>query len=213
MPTEGGGAPARGQAALKLYARKAGVYDRQSRALNRYRERAVRRLECKPGQTVIDVACGTGLNFASIERAIGPQGRLIGVDVSAEMLEIAERRVEREGWQNVVLIGASVEEAAFGRQADAALFCLTHDVLQSRRAVQNVVAHLRADARIASIGAKSAPTWRVPVNVAVRWLARRYVTTLRGMDQPWRLLAEVAEIELESVALGGAYIAWGRKRG
>jgi demethylmenaquinone methyltransferase/2-methoxy-6-polyprenyl-1,4-benzoquinol methylase len=38
------------------------------------------------GETVIDVACGTGLTFALIEDLIGPDGRVIGMDLSPEML-------------------------------------------------------------------------------------------------------------------------------
>ncbi len=49
------------------------------------------RLAQCPGDTVIDVACGTGLNFAAI----------IDVDLSAEMLAIAQRRVEHAGWTQV----------------------------------------------------------------------------------------------------------------
>ena len=46
------------------------------------RRRAVRALGLRPGCTVVDIACGTGQNFPMIEQAIGPDGRIIGVDLT-----------------------------------------------------------------------------------------------------------------------------------
>ena len=79
---------------------------------------------------------------------------MIGVDLSPEMLEVARERLGRHEWRNVVLIETAVEEAQLPTALDGALFSLTHDVLQSRPAVKNVVKHLRAGARVASFGAK-----------------------------------------------------------
>jgi hypothetical protein len=88
----------------------------------------------------------------------------------------------------------------------------THDVLRSPAALDNVMGHLGANGRVASFGAKWAPTWRAPVNLAVWLIARRYVTTFEGMSEPWSLLGRYAELEVEGVAFGGAYLAWGAKR-
>ena len=45
----------------------------------------------QPGDAVLDVACGTGLSFPLLEEAIGPAGRLVGVELSPEMAAIARR--------------------------------------------------------------------------------------------------------------------------
>jgi ubiquinone/menaquinone biosynthesis C-methylase UbiE len=198
--------------ARRQYRRRAGAYDRLSRPVERYRERAIERLELRNGDAVVDVACGTGLNFASIERRIGPSGSLLGIDLSPEMLAIARERTRDEGWGNVRLIEAAVEDAEIDAEADAALFSLTHDVLRSGDALDNVMRHLRPSGRVASFGAKWAPTWRAPVNLAVWLIARRYVTTFHGMSEPWSLLGRYADLEVEELALGGAYLASGAKR-
>jgi demethylmenaquinone methyltransferase/2-methoxy-6-polyprenyl-1,4-benzoquinol methylase len=117
--------------AIDTYRREAGGYDRRTRLLDRYRRQALERLGLAPGQTVIDVACGTGANFEALEQRIGLQGLLIGIELSPEMLALARDRAERHRWDNVTLIHASVEEAQLNTQADAALFSFTHDVLQS----------------------------------------------------------------------------------
>jgi demethylmenaquinone methyltransferase/2-methoxy-6-polyprenyl-1,4-benzoquinol methylase len=49
-----------------------------------YRLRAVDLLRLKRGDCVVDLGCGTGLNFDLLVERIGPEGRLIGVDLSPE---------------------------------------------------------------------------------------------------------------------------------
>src|SRR5262249_52309762 len=92
------------QLALDQYRLRARRYDRLAPLTHHLRARAVERLRLRAGQTVIDVACGTGLTFALIEERIGPHGRLIGVDLSPEMLSHARERVAINGWRNVRLI-------------------------------------------------------------------------------------------------------------
>ncbi len=178
--------------------------------MDRYRQRAVERLLLQSGNTVIDVACGTGANFSALSRYIGPRGRIVGIDVSPDMLDGARRRVEELQLANVELIEACIDEADVPVAADAALFSFTHDVLQSPEAVANVVGQVRAGGRVGAVGAKWAPAWRLPVNAYVRLKSRPYVTTLEGFDRPWQHLErQIHDLSIESVALGGAYIASG----
>ena len=196
--------------ALRRYRRLAATYDRLALATGGMRRRAVAKLDPQAGDTVIDVACGTGLTFPLLEDSIGPQGRLIGVDLSPEMLERAAARVEQYGWENVTLICSAVEEAQIPAQADAAVFILTHDVMRSPAALRNVVSRVRAGGRIVAVGPKRAPRWAWPVNAVMRGAAARYVTTNEGFDRPWEHLAElVPGLETRSLMAGGAYLAWG----
>jgi SAM-dependent methyltransferase len=125
--------------ALEKYRRGARGYDRRTRRADRFRRLAVERLALRPGETVIDVACGTGVNFSLIQDRVGPQGSIVGVDLSPEMLAAGRKRVDAQGWRNVTLLQASIEDANIPRHAEAALFSLTHDVLQSEAAVANVM--------------------------------------------------------------------------
>jgi demethylmenaquinone methyltransferase/2-methoxy-6-polyprenyl-1,4-benzoquinol methylase len=73
-----------------------------------YRLLAIKKLCLQRGNCVIELGCGTGLNFPFLMEQIGPEGRLIGVDLTPGMLDIARVRVERSGWKNVELIQSDI---------------------------------------------------------------------------------------------------------
>ena len=203
-------APDRGRA-LAQYRRAAANYDRHMWFARGTHREAVRQLELQPGQVVLDVACGTGLNFEAIEDRIGPSGRLIGLDLSPEMLAHARARVDSAGWENVTLVEAAAEEAVLPAEPDALLFSFTHDVLRSPPALDNLLGRARPGARVVAAGGKWPPRWLVPVHAYVSVQAPRFVTTMEGFDRPWTLLAErLRDLEVKARSLGGAYVAWGQ---
>src|SRR4030042_293281 len=71
-----------------------------------YRALAVERLALQPGETVIDLGCGTGLSLPLLAAAVGEQGRVIGLDASPDMLALSRRRIEAGGWRNIELVEA-----------------------------------------------------------------------------------------------------------
>lgn len=54
-----------------------------------------------PGERVLDVACGTGLVSFAAARAVGPDGWVLGVDLSGEMVDAAARRAFERQCSNV----------------------------------------------------------------------------------------------------------------
>lgn len=48
----------------------------------------------KPGESVLDIGCGTGATALALADAVGPTGRVLGVDVSGPMLAVAKDRAE-----------------------------------------------------------------------------------------------------------------------
>jgi len=74
-------------------------YDRElAEATEATRRRCLERLALSPGDTVLDLGCGTGLNQPFIAEAIGVDGSIIGVDASGGMLERARSRAEEGGY-------------------------------------------------------------------------------------------------------------------
>lgn len=55
----------------------------------------------RPGERVVDVGCGAGLDSLIAARMVGPEGQVIGVDMTAPMLEKARRSAAASGLTNV----------------------------------------------------------------------------------------------------------------
>ncbi|MDP2949188.1 MAG: class I SAM-dependent methyltransferase [Chloroflexota bacterium] len=204
----------RRQRALSRYRLIAPLYDALFEAAGRrLRREAVRRLELRPGQAVLDVGCGTGLSFDLLEQAVGPQGRVIGVELSPDMLARAQQKVAARSWQNVTLVEAAAEEADIPDEVDAVLFHYTHDIMQSEAALRNVLSHLKSGGRVVAAGGKRASRWwQQPANLVVPFFLP-FVTTLEGATRPWAKLEELlgSRLAVDERRLGVTYIASGVK--
>ncbi len=70
----------------------------------------------KPGETVLDLGSGTGKICFIAAQVVGPQGRVIGVDMTDEMLEVARRNApivaERVGFANVEFRKGRIQDLA-----------------------------------------------------------------------------------------------------
>jgi demethylmenaquinone methyltransferase / 2-methoxy-6-polyprenyl-1,4-benzoquinol methylase len=85
-----------------MFDRIAGVYDLMNSAMtaglhHRWRERAADRAELDPGDSALDVCCGTGDLALELAGRVGPQGTVIGCDFSEPMLELARRKAADRG--------------------------------------------------------------------------------------------------------------------
>jgi SAM-dependent methyltransferase len=199
-------------AALEQYRQRAAIYDLELAPLAPLRRRAVDALALQPGETVLDVGCGTGLSLPLLEAAVGAGGHVVGIEQSPQMLAYARRRVEAAAWTQVELECAPAEEARIGTLADAALFFFTHDILRRPEALDAVLAHLRPGARVVASGLKWAPPWAWPVNLFVWPAALHSVSSLAGLDAPWAGLAQrLHRLDVEPWLMGGAYVASGFK--
>ena len=210
--------PPNRELALELYRRMAPRYDRGGSRwpFAGLRRRAIELLDLEAGQSVVDVGCGTGLAFPLLEELIGPEGRVIAIDQSPEMLARARERVQANGWENITLIQSPLEEAAMPQEVDAALFAFSHDIARSPRAVENVIQHLKPAGRVAVVGVTWGPWWALPFNL-IQWLTmRRGATTYEGLDRPWGSLQKLIpglEVTKPVVRLhhGSYYFAWGAR--
>lgn len=71
------------------------------------------RLGVREGQRVIDVGCGSGATTLAIARRTGPSGSVLGIDISAPLLDLAEQRRRAEGLANVRFERADAQVEAF----------------------------------------------------------------------------------------------------
>jgi len=68
---------------------------------HRWRERAADRAELNPGDSVLDVCCGTGDLALELAGRVGTGGRVVGCDFSEPMLDLAREKTARRGVEGV----------------------------------------------------------------------------------------------------------------
>ena len=203
---------------IELYRKKAKHYDVTFRLypvpgypLGTQRARAVRALELRRGDTVVDVACGIGQNFPLLEQAIGPEGRIVAVDLTDAMLEQAERRIERNGWSNITLVHADAATFEFPGEVDAILstYALSH-VPEAGAVIAHGAASLSHGGRWVVLDLKvpdGAPRWLWrPFDSIDRWVARRPWEAVRAAMQ-----RELTHVSWAELCFGTAFLAAGSR--
>jgi demethylmenaquinone methyltransferase/2-methoxy-6-polyprenyl-1,4-benzoquinol methylase len=92
----------------------AGSYDRLNDLMtaglhHRWRDMGVMLTQVPPGGSALDVCCGTGDFAFALRRAVGPTGRVVGVDVSEEMLKVAREKSGRNQLYVEFMLGDVLE--------------------------------------------------------------------------------------------------------
>ncbi len=64
----------------------------------------------RPGETVLDVGCGSGLDALIAAQLVGPTGNVIGFDMVPEMVQKARANVEAQGAKQVLVFRGLAEE-------------------------------------------------------------------------------------------------------
>ena len=77
-------------------------------------QQAMDRLKLLPGQRVLDLGCGSGRTTLELASAVGPSGRVVGLDIAAEMLTRAQQRAAQAGAGNIKFLHADVQVHDFG---------------------------------------------------------------------------------------------------
>ena len=85
-----------------------------------YRREIAQALQLRPGEAVLDLACGTGPNHPYLVEQVGPTGLIFGVDLSAGMLARAKQRAALQGWENVHLLECNAEQLDVVQLCEAA---------------------------------------------------------------------------------------------
>ena len=204
---------------IETYRKKAKHYDITSRLYpapgypqRTQRLRAVHALGLRPGDTVVDIACGTGLNFPLLEKVVGPGGRIVGVDLTDAMLARAQDRIKTNGWSNVSLVQA--DAAGFDFPAGVKAILSTYALTQVPECAE-VIAHgakaLPGGGRWVVLDLKvpdSAPRWLAkPFGSIDAWIARRPWEAIRAAMQE-----RLTDLSWSELVFGTAFLAAGARR-
>jgi arsenite methyltransferase len=98
-------------------------YDSEGRGHPENAQRLLDFVSVRSGQTILDIAIGTGLVAIPVAKAVGLKGSVIGVDMSTEMLAQAKAKIKAEDIKNLELIEADIESINFNNEQFDIIFC------------------------------------------------------------------------------------------
>jgi demethylmenaquinone methyltransferase/2-methoxy-6-polyprenyl-1,4-benzoquinol methylase len=177
------------------------------------RRSAVERLELNPGDRVLEIGCGTGINFSYLRNAVGPGGHVYGVDISPGMLLKAREQCSRHRWTNVDVVKCDAVDYVAPEPLDGVLFSLSYNTMPHHRAVlSRAWEQLRPGGRLVIMDAKLPPgrmgKMVLPFSL---WLMKR---TMLGnpLIKPWEELADLADhFEMDEFLFSSYYVCRGTK--
>jgi demethylmenaquinone methyltransferase/2-methoxy-6-polyprenyl-1,4-benzoquinol methylase len=208
-----------GQDIIRLYRKRARRYDLTANLYYligfrewAHRKRAVAALDLRRGGTVVEIGCGTGLNFSLLQEAVGPEGRIVGVDLTDAMLAQAGARIERNGWSNVDLVQADAARFRFPEGVDGVLstfaLCLMPD---HERVIRNGARALAPGGRWVILDLKMPANSLSRLGPCLVSLARPFGATMEVANRrPWEAMRKhLKNVAVTELFLGMAYLAVG----
>jgi len=203
---------------IDIYRKRAKGYDASGIAgLESWRKEAVQLLNLKPGDQVVDIGCGTGLNFALLEEAVGPEGKIVGVDLTDAMLDQARQRADKQGWKNIELVQSDAVQYEFPPQVGGIIsaFALTF-IPDCARVIHNgsqALAPGRMWVVLDMAWPAALPLWGRHI---LFFLSSYGITSDVIQHRPWELVHQAMSQHLVDVTrkhfwLGFFYLASGRR--
>lgn len=118
-------------------------------SISGWRTASISKLNLKQGDTVVDIGCGTGLNFPYLQQEVGQDGKIIGVDLSGEMLAEAQQIIENNRWDNVELVCADAGQYEFAKDIKGILSTYTMILIPNcGQVISNACKALSPNARL-----------------------------------------------------------------
>jgi demethylmenaquinone methyltransferase/2-methoxy-6-polyprenyl-1,4-benzoquinol methylase len=209
------------QEIIDLYRRRARHYDFTANLYyligfreQAFRKKAVGAMGLRKGHTVVEVCCGTGMNFPLLQEQVGAEGRIIGVDMSEDMLRQAGERVEKHGWSNVELIRSDAAVYDFPSGVDGILstFAITL-VPEYDRVILRGCEALKPGGRWVILDLKLPSGLASKLSPLLIPLTRPFGVTEDLMERhPWESLENhMTDVSVRNLYMGYAYIAVGTR--
>lgn len=160
-------------------------YQLSERDFEPIRETLVGQLDLEPGDRVLEIGCGPGVNFSLLQDAVGDAGQVVAIDYSPEMVTKAEQRITANGWENVEIVRADATTADLCGPYDAAIATLALSIMPHvERALRNIHSALEVGS---PLGVLDIQTFRSGAIRALNPLLRKFLRWYAN----WNVTADV----------------------
>lgn len=179
-----------------------------------YRRKAVNALRLSAGDLVVEIGCGTGRNFPLLEHAIGAEGRIIGIDASAEMIARANHRAVRHGWTNIELHQTDAAHYQFPEAISGAVSTYTLVAIAEYDVIIERVFHaLKPGGRCAVLDQKLPSGAAALLTPLIDFWSRplEYSRIVRERRVWESIERHAGNVQLEDFYFGWTYLAVGQK--
>ncbi len=179
--------------------------------------RAVRRLELRPGNWVLDAACGPGFNLARLVQAVGADGLVIAVEDNPHLLARAQDKVKRAGWTNVLLLTELDSEQFERRPIDAVIVSYNPPIfLQRPDLLETAWQLLKPKGRMALVAGRCTTfvgrALGLFVKPGLRLAGHPADWHYWTVHEPWKRLEELSQGRLSiELRWGFQYLLWAEK--
>ena len=152
----------------------------------------------EPGQTVLDLGSGGGIDVLLSARRVGPEGKAYGLDMTDEMLELARENQRKAGVENVEFLKGEIE--AIPLPDDSVDVIISNCVINLSADKPRVLAEAYRVLRPGGLFAVSDIVVRGPIPEAIRRSIELWVGCVAGAleeDEYVRLLGEAGFTEVD----------------
>ncbi len=171
------------------------------------RKKAIKLLDLKSGDRVIDAGCGSGGSFPFLLNSIGQAGELIGVEISPATTINTRKRIERNHWKNVIVIEEDARKVTLSGKFDGLLMFAAPDVFASEEALSNILPYLKENARVVFFGAKISGKkygWILNGLISLAFTKLSFRSTPVLESKPWTII----EKHLENLIVDEYFFGW-----
>jgi ubiquinone/menaquinone biosynthesis C-methylase UbiE len=179
-----------------------------------YRKEAVAALNLRRGSSVVELGCGSGRNFALLEKAIGRDGHIIAVDLSQDMLKRARTHAGRRHWLNIEFVEADIADFEIPDRIDGVLSTYTLVLIPAYdRVIERAFGALKVGARMVVLDQS------VPAGVGARltpvldWFSRpfEYAKTIKARQLCDSIRRHAGNVRVREHYFGFVYVGVGEK--
>ncbi len=161
-------------------------------------------LAIPPRGTVVELGCGPASVVPSLLNIIDTSAKIVGIDFSSQMIAIANRKKEVNGWKNVHFMCMDMYDYSPEQRVDAVVFCLALTAMPDyKKAVAKALSILKPGGQLLVIDSiPLSSKWYHPLSNAYMYLKSIVVGARPVAEIPDFIEAQTSQFEKRELVLG-----------